>query len=43
MPVVIEEITEIRNLINMLEEADNDVENGNYLTEEEMKKELDLM
>ena len=40
---IYEEITGIRNLINMLEEADNDVENGNYLTEEEMDKKLDLL
>jgi hypothetical protein len=33
----------IRKLIDLLEEADNDVENGNFLTEEEMEKEMDLM
>ena len=40
---IYEEITGIRNLTKMLEEADNDIENGIFLTEEEMKKELDLM
>ena len=38
-----EEITGIRNLINLLEEADMDIENGNFLTEEEMDKKLDLL
>jgi PHD/YefM family antitoxin component YafN of YafNO toxin-antitoxin module len=38
-----EKITGIRNLINLLEEADNDIENGNFLTEEEMDKKLDLL
>jgi len=38
-----EEITGIRNLINLLKEADNDIENGNFLTEEEMDEELDLL
>ncbi|MCL1928441.1 MAG: type II toxin-antitoxin system Phd/YefM family antitoxin [Treponema sp.] len=38
-----EEITGIRNLINLLEEADNDIENGNFLTEEEMDKKLELI
>ena len=38
-----EEITGIRDLINLLEEADKDIENGNYLTEEEMDKKLDLL
>jgi PHD/YefM family antitoxin component YafN of YafNO toxin-antitoxin module len=38
-----EEITGIRNLINLLEEADNDIENGNFLTEEEMDKKLELL
>ena len=38
-----EEITGIRNLINLLEEADKDIENGNYLTEEEMDKKLELL
>jgi PHD/YefM family antitoxin component YafN of YafNO toxin-antitoxin module len=38
-----EEITGIRDLINLLEEADNDIENGNFLTEEEMDRRLDLL
>jgi prevent-host-death family protein len=38
-----EEITGIRKLVDLLEEADNDVENGNFLTEEEMDREMDLM
>ena len=38
-----EKITGIRNLINLLEEADNDIENGNFLTEEEMDKKLELL
>jgi len=38
-----EAITGKRRLYNLLEEADNDVENGNFLTEEEMDKEIDLM
>jgi len=38
-----EEITGIRDLINLLEEADDDIENGNFLTEEEMDKRLDLL
>jgi hypothetical protein len=38
-----EEITGIRNLINLLEEADDDIENGNFLTEEEMDRRLDLL
>ena len=40
---IYEEITGIRNLINLLEEADKDIENGNYLTEEEMDNKLDLL
>ena len=32
-----------QQLYNLLEEADNDVKNGNFLTEEEMEKEMDLM
>ena len=40
---IYEEITGIRNLISLLEEADNDIENGNFLTEEEMNKKLDLL
>lgn len=31
-----EEITGIRKLIKLLEEADKDIENGNFITEEEM-------
>jgi len=38
-----EAITGKRRLYKLLEEADNDVENGNFLTEEEMDKEIDLM
>jgi len=38
-----EAITGKQQLYNLLEEADNDVENGNFLTEEEMEKEIDLM
>jgi len=38
-----EAITGKQRLYRLLEEADNDVENGNYLTEEEMDKEIDLM
>ena len=40
---IYEEITGIRNLINLLEETDNDMENGNFLTEEEMDKKLDSL
>ena len=40
---IYEEITGIRNLIDLLEEADNDIEAGNFLTEEEMDKKLDLL
>jgi len=40
---IYEEITGIRNLINLLEEADKDIENGNFLTEEEMDNKLDLL
>jgi len=40
---IYEKITGIRNLVNLLEEADNDIENGNYLTEEEMDKKIDLL
>ena len=36
-------ITGKQRLYNLLEEAENDVKNGNYLTEEEMDKEIDLM
>ena len=38
-----ETITGKQRLHNLLEEALNDVKNGNYLTEEEMDKEIDLM
>jgi len=38
-----EAITGKQRLYRLLEEADNDVENGNFLTEEEMDKEIDLM
>jgi len=38
-----EAITGRQRLYRLLEEADNDVENGNFLTEEEMDKEIDLM
>ena len=38
-----ETITGKQRLYNLLEEALNDVKNGNYLTEEEMDKEIDLM
>jgi hypothetical protein len=38
-----EEITDIQKLINLLEEADNDVKNGNFLSEEEMDREMDLL
>jgi hypothetical protein len=38
-----EAITGKQQLYNLLEEADNDIENGNFLTEEEMKKEINLM
>jgi len=37
-----EAITGKQRLYNLLEEADNDVENGNFLNEEEMEKEIDL-
>ena len=38
-----EEITGIKKLINLLEEADNDIENGNFINEAEMDKKLDLL
>ena len=38
-----EEITGKQKLYRLLEEALDDVKNGNYLTEEEMDKEIDLM
>lgn len=40
---IYEEITGIRNLIHSLEEADKDIESGNFITEEEMDKKLDLL
>jgi len=38
-----EAITGKQRLYRLLEEALDDVKNGNYLTEEEMDKEIDLM
>jgi PHD/YefM family antitoxin component YafN of YafNO toxin-antitoxin module len=38
-----EEITGIRELIKLLEEADNEIENGNFISEEEMDRRLDLL
>jgi len=38
-----EEITGIRSLYKLLEEGENDIKNGRFLTEEEMDKALDLM
>ena len=38
-----EEIMGRQNLYKLLEEGENDIKNGNFLTEEEMDKELDLM
>jgi PHD/YefM family antitoxin component YafN of YafNO toxin-antitoxin module len=38
-----EEITGRRALYNLLDEALADVKNGNFLTEEEMDREMDLM
>ncbi len=38
-----EAITGKQRLYRLLEEADNDVEKGNFLTEEEMDKEIDIM
>jgi PHD/YefM family antitoxin component YafN of YafNO toxin-antitoxin module len=38
-----EEITGLRTLYNLLEEGENSIKNGNYLTIEEMDKSLDLM
>jgi PHD/YefM family antitoxin component YafN of YafNO toxin-antitoxin module len=38
-----ETITGKQRLYNLLEEAENDIKNGNFLTEEEMDKEIDLM
>jgi PHD/YefM family antitoxin component YafN of YafNO toxin-antitoxin module len=38
-----EAITGKQRLYRLLEEAEKDVKNGNFLTEEEMDKEIDLM
>ena len=38
-----EEITGIRELCRLLEEGEKSIENGNFLTLEEMNKSLDLM
>jgi hypothetical protein len=38
-----EAITGKQQLYNLLEKADNDIENGNFLTEEEIEKETDLI
>jgi PHD/YefM family antitoxin component YafN of YafNO toxin-antitoxin module len=38
-----EEITGRRELYSLLEEGLNDIKNGNFLTEEEMDREMDLM
>ncbi|MDR0465705.1 MAG: type II toxin-antitoxin system Phd/YefM family antitoxin [Treponema sp.] len=38
-----EEITGKQNLIKLLEEGENDIKNGIFLTEEEMEKEMNLM
>jgi len=38
-----EEITGRQNLYKLLLEGENDIKNGNSLTEEEMNKELELM
>jgi len=38
-----EEITGRQNLYKLLMEGENDIKNGNFLTEEEMDKELELM
>jgi len=38
-----EELTGIRSLYKLLEEGENDIKNGRFLTEEEMDKALDLM
>jgi len=38
-----EAITGKQRLYHLLEEADSDIENGNFLTEEEMDKEIDLI
>ena len=38
-----EEITGKQKLYRLLEEGENDIKNGNFLTEDEMDKEMDLM
>jgi len=38
-----EEITGRQRLYKLLEEGENDIKNGRFLTEEEMDKEMDLM
>ena len=38
-----EEITGRQNLYKLLMEGENDIKNGNFLTDEEMDKELELM
>ena len=38
-----EEITGKQKLLTLLEEGENDIKNGKFLTEEEMEKEMDLM
>jgi len=38
-----EEITGWQRLYKLLEEGERDIKNGNFLTEEEMEKEMDLM
>jgi len=38
-----EEITGIRSLYKLLEEGENDIKNGRFLTEEEMDKAIDSM
>jgi len=38
-----EAINDKQQLYNLLDEAENDIEKGNFLTEEEMEKETDLM
>ena len=38
-----EEITGIRSLYKLLEEGENDIKNGKFLTEEEMDNAIDLM
>jgi predicted transcriptional regulator len=38
-----EEIMGKQKLYKLLKEGENDIKNGNFLTEEEMDKEMDLM